>query len=76
MNAMDTPSLQRRRWGRYAETGAHTGLSVRYLQRLVAERRIPHHKAGKAILFDLDEVDRWIESGRRDVGSTARKPLG
>ena len=39
-------------------------LTDRWLRRLVAERRIPFHKAGGRLLFDLADIDQWAEGGR------------
>lgn len=39
-------------------------LSERWLRRLVAERRISFHKAGGRLLFDLNDIDQWAETGR------------
>ncbi len=39
--------------------------SERHIKRLVAERRIPHHKVGHFVRFDLDDIDDWLRSTRR-----------
>lgn len=40
-------------------------VSVRFLRRLVAERRIPFHRlGGRRILLDLDDLDALAEAGR------------
>jgi excisionase family DNA binding protein len=41
------------------------GVSVRYVRRLVHERRIPFIKLGHLVRFDPDEIDAWIERSRR-----------
>jgi excisionase family DNA binding protein len=35
-----------------------------FLRRLVKERRIPFHKAGGKLLFDLADLDAYAERGR------------
>ncbi len=40
------------------------GVSVRFVRRLVAERRMPFLKIGKFIRFDPADVDAWIELRR------------
>lgn len=40
------------------------GVSVRYMRRLVAERRIPYLKLGHLLRFDPDEVDAWLDRAR------------
>ena len=40
------------------------GVTVRFVRRLVAERRIPYVKVGKFARFDPVEVERWIDEHR------------
>ena len=40
------------------------GVAVRYVRRIIAERRIPYVKVGHLIRFERDEVDRWVEANR------------
>jgi excisionase family DNA binding protein len=40
------------------------GVSVRYVRRLVAERRIPYVKLGHYLRFDPAELDEWIDRSR------------
>jgi excisionase family DNA binding protein len=40
------------------------GVSVRHVRRLVSERRIPFHKWGRLLRFDIDEINRWIDAAR------------
>ena len=39
-------------------------LSERLLRRLVHERRVPFYKPAGRILFDLGELDEWVEAAR------------
>ena len=39
-------------------------LTERYLRRLVAERRIPYHKPGGRLVFDLADIDALVENSR------------
>ena len=39
-------------------------VSVRFVRRLVHERRVPFLKIGKFIRFDPDEIDSWLDSHR------------
>ena len=52
-------------------TAARLGVSVRYVRRLVAERRIPYFKVGHLVRFDADEVEKWLE--RFKVGELGRR---
>ena len=40
-------------------------ISVRHVRRLVAERRMPHHKVGHLVRFDPDEIDAWLTHNHR-----------
>ena len=39
----------------------HLGVSVRHVRRLVSERRIPFHKWGRLLRFDIDQVNAWLD---------------
>lgn len=47
-------------------TGAaeRLGVSVRYVRRLVAQRRIPYVKLGHYLRFDPAELEAWIDRSR------------
>lgn len=44
----------------------HLAISERHVRRLVLERRIPHRKVGSLLRFEVDEVDAWMDTLRRD----------
>lgn len=44
------------------------GVRVRYIRRLVAERRIPYIKLGHLLRFDPAEVDAWVDRARVQEG--------
>src|SRR4051794_20710062 len=44
------------------ELAAHLGVSVRHVRRLVSERRIPFHKWGRLLRFDISEVVEWLDT--------------
>ena len=48
------------------EVADRLGVSVRFVRRLVDERRIRFYKIGRYVRFDAADVDRFIESGRVD----------
>ena len=43
----------------------YLGTSERHIRRLVAERRIPHHKVGGLVRFRLETVDQWLAHNER-----------
>ena len=36
-------------------------VTLRHIQRLVSERRIPHVKVGRFVRFDTDELKSWLD---------------
>lgn len=46
------------------EVAARLGVSVRFVRRLVAERRIPFVKVGKFVRFDPADLEEWIDDHR------------
>ncbi len=49
------------------EVADRLGVSVRFVRRLVDERRIRFYKIGRYVRFDAADVERFIESGRVDA---------
>jgi excisionase family DNA binding protein len=50
------------------------GVSVRYVRRLVAERRIPYFKLGHLLRFDTAEIDGWLEQAKvGEIGSATTR---
>lgn len=48
------------RWVDINEAADHLSTSVHHMRRLVHERRIPFHKLGGKVRFDLNELDNWL----------------
>jgi excisionase family DNA binding protein len=46
------------------EAAAFMKMSVKYVRRLVAERRIPFHKLGRSVRLTRADVVAHVESGR------------
>src|SRR4051794_13208556 len=51
----------------------HLAITERHVRRLVLERRIPHRNIGNLLRFDIDEVERWMDTLRR---GPAPEPAG
>lgn len=47
-------------WVDVAGAAEHLATTERHMRRLVHERRIPFHKLGGKVRFDLAEIDRWM----------------
>jgi excisionase family DNA binding protein len=48
------------------------GVSVRYVRRLVAERRIPYIKFGHLLRFDPRTIEDWLDKARVDEAWAGR----
>ncbi len=49
------------------EAAEHLGVSVRFVRRLVAERRIRHMKVGRYVRFDRTDLDAFVAAGVREA---------
>lgn len=46
------------------ETAIYLNVSVRFVRRLVTERRIAFHHVGRHVRFALTDLDAWLATGR------------
>lgn len=46
------------------EAAEYLGTSVRFIRRLVAERRIAFHKAGSHVRLAITDLDTYMQAGR------------
>ncbi len=51
-----------------SEAARHLGTPVRFIRRLIAERRIRFYKIGRYVRIDRDDLDKFIQHGRVDPG--------
>lgn len=58
---MDTKYL------RTTDVATYTRLSVNTIRKYVLDKRIPHIKRNGVVLFDLQEIDSWLQEGRVPV---------
>jgi excisionase family DNA binding protein len=42
----------------------YLGVKVRFIRRLVSERRIAFHKAGAHVRFAVDDLEAFMQAGR------------
>jgi excisionase family DNA binding protein len=49
-----------------AEAADRLGVPVRFVRRLIAERRIRFYKVGRYVRIDRHDIDAFIEAGRVD----------
>ena len=57
-----------------AGVASYLATSERHIRRLVAERRIPHHKVGGLVRFRLDRIDQWLDDNERPAPSVSERP--
>jgi len=55
-----------------AEAADHLGTPVRFIRRLIAERRIPFYKIGRYVRIDRHDLDAFIADGRIEPGASRR----
>jgi excisionase family DNA binding protein len=51
------------------EAAEHLGTSLRFVRRLVFERRIPFVKVGRHVRIAASDLDAFITAGRIEAGS-------
>ena len=51
------------------EAADRLGTSVRFVRRLIFERRIPYTKLGRHVRIAASDLDAFITAGRIDVGT-------
>ena len=67
--------MPRSQWKRADALIETLGISRATLSRWL-ERGLPHHKIGRLLLFDEDEVDRWIKAQGPTPKTTRRRGKG
>jgi excisionase family DNA binding protein len=50
-----------------AGAASHLGTPVRFVRRLIAERRIPFYKVGRYVRIDKADLEDFIAAGRVDA---------
>ncbi|MFC5949769.1 helix-turn-helix domain-containing protein [Pseudonocardia lutea] len=60
------------------EAAEHLNTSVRFVRRLVAERRIAFHKVGAHVRIALVDLDAFVRAGRVEAitAESIRRDLG
>jgi excisionase family DNA binding protein len=52
------------RWYSLEEIAEHIGVSQDTIHRWIRIKNMPAHKAGKLWKFDVNEVNKWVKSGK------------
>ncbi|GAA0614261.1 hypothetical protein GCM10010174_34880 [Kutzneria viridogrisea] len=54
------------------EAAEYMSITVRFVRRLISERRIPFYRVGRLVRLKRSEVDDFIAAGRVDPITSAR----
>lgn len=47
------------------------GTNERHIRSLIQQRRIPYHKVGRLVRFDVDDLEAWLASQRVPASSAS-----
>jgi len=61
---MDTTQEITPRYLRVPQAASYLGLAPKTLYRYAEERRIPFNRIGRSLLFDREELDKWMQARR------------
>lgn len=50
------------------EAAAYLSVPVRFIRRIVHEKRIQYYKVGRYVRFDKADLDAFLDSSRIEVG--------
>jgi len=52
------------RWVSIDEISEHLGVKKDTIYKWVARKKMPAHKVGRLLKFQIKEVDRWVRTGK------------
>jgi excisionase family DNA binding protein len=52
-----------------SEAAERLGVPIRFMRRLVDERRIPFHKIGRYVRFDPADLEHFVKEGRVETAN-------
>ena len=52
------------RWLSIDEIAEHLGVKKDTIYKWVARKKMPAHKVGRLLKFQIKEVDRWVRTGK------------
>ena len=52
------------RWLSIEEISEHLGVKKDTIYKWVARKKMPAHKVGRLLKFQIKEIDRWIREGK------------
>jgi len=60
--------IMKKRYANIKEVSEYTSLPVKTLYEWASMGRVPSIKAGRRVLFDLNDIDSFMSSLKRDTG--------
>jgi len=57
------------RWLSVDEIAEHLGVKRDTIYKWVARKKMPAHKVGRLLKFQVEEVDRWVREGEAASGN-------
>jgi len=52
------------RWFSVDEISEHLGVKKDTIYKWVAKKKMPAHKVGRLLKFQIKEVDKWVRTGK------------
>lgn len=52
------------RWVSVEEIAEHLGVKKDTVYKWVAKKKMPAHKVGRLLKFQIKEIDRWVKEGK------------
>ena len=59
------------RWLSVEEIAQHLGVQRETIYKWVAKRKMPSHKVGRLLKFQVNEVDQWVREGKSASGASS-----
>lgn len=56
------------RWVSIDEISEHLGVKKDTIYKWVARKKMPAHKVGRLLKFQIKEVDKWVRTGKAAPG--------
>lgn len=57
----------KKRYANIKEVSQYTSLSIKTLYDWASQRKIPSIKYGRRVLFDLEDIDKHLQSMKRNI---------
>ena len=65
-------AVMKKRYANIKEVSEYTSLPVKSLYEMASLGRIPSIKLGRRVLFDLNDIDSFMSSLKRDTGTVKK----